>query len=323
MKNVSKTLSLALLVSLVSMSCENGIFGPKTDINDPNAAQGNLTVSITDAPIDNAEVKGAFVTITEVKIDGQVFNGFKGPKTVNVLELQNGNALNLGQNAVAADSYSKISFVLDSEKDAASSGPGCYVLKSDGTKEKLEFSSGTQTEIEMKPQNFVVSENGNTEIVVDFDLRKAIKSNNSDYSFVSKSELSAAVRAENKSNTGMIKGKVENYGAVGSNVVVYVYKKGTFNQSSEIKGQGSSDIKFANAVTSSKCDGSGNFTLAFLQQGEYEVYCDKPKSGSDLGLGVNTLLEASSSTNLKAVGVGAGAQTSLSLSIKIGGVLGL
>lgn len=322
MKKVSKSLALALLVSFVNMSCENGIFGPKTDINDSNAAQGNLTVSITDAPIDNAEVKGAFVTITEVKVDGKAFSGFKGPKTVNVLELQNGNSFNLGQNSVAANSYSKISFVLDAEKDAANSGPGCYILKSDGSKDKLEFSSGSTTEIEMKPQSFVVSEKGNTEIIVDFDLRKSIKSTNNNYSFVSKSELSAALRAENRSNTGVIKGKMENYGAVGSNVVVYVYKKGSFNQSSEIKGQGSSDIKYANAITSAKVDGSGNFTLAFLQQGEYEIYCDKPKSGSDLGLGVNTLLEVTSNTNLKAVGVSAGAQTSLTLSVKIG-ILGL
>ncbi len=298
MKNLIKFLTAVLIVGVSCISCENGDLSPQNDINDPNAPQGNLTISVTDAPIDNAEVKGAFVTITEVKVDGKAFSGFKGPKTVNLMELQNGNSLNLGQSSVAANSYSKLSFVLDSDKDASASGPECYILKTDGTKDKLEFTSGSQTEIDVQPQNFQVTESGSTDFVVDFDLRKSIKSNSSNYSFVTNNEIKAALRTENKVKTGVIKGKIDNYGAVGANVIVYAYKKGSFKQNDEIKGQGSSSIKFANCVSSTKADGAGNFTLAFLSEGEYEIYCYKPKSGSDLGLGVNTLLEMSSSTNL-------------------------
>ncbi|MFT4734408.1 MAG: hypothetical protein ACI9K1_001365, partial [Arcticibacterium sp.] len=65
------------------------------------------------------------------------------------------------------------------------------------------------------------------------------------------------------------------------------------------------------------------FTLAFLPEGNYEIICDKPESGSIGGLGINTLLNISSSTDLSNVGVNALAETSLSLKLEIGGLLNL
>lgn len=307
--------------SVVLFSCENGVFGPKGDINDSSKPQGNLSVAITDAPIDQAEVTGAFVTITSVKVDGQVLSGFKGPQTVNLLALQNGNSLNLGTQSVAADQYSKLTLEISSETDANGVAPGSYITFTNGTKEKLELSGNGKIEIELKPKNFEVTESGNTEIIVDFDLRKSIKSKNNDFSFVTLGELKSGVRAEVKAKTGTLKGKIDNYGAIGSKVIVYAYQKGSFNGNSEINGQGSSDIKFANAVSSAVVDGGGNFTLAFLPAGEYEIYVEKPQS-TGLGLGINTLLELTSNSNLKALAVNANAQTNVSLSVKLGGVLG-
>ncbi len=310
-----------IMLALVGFSCEDGVFSPKGDINDPNQPQGSMSFSMTDAPIDNANISGAFVTVTEIKVDGKTFSGFQGPKTVNVLALQNGNSMNLGQGNVAAGSYSKIEMVINAESDASGSGPGCYILKTDGTKEKLELASGNSSTIEMRPSDFKIEENGSTEIIMDFDLRKSIKSSGNDYSFVSKNELSAAVRAENKAMTGAIKGKIDNYAAAKSNMVVYVYNKGSFNAKSETKGQGSSDIKYAKAVTSAKVKADGSFNLSFLPEGNYEIHCEKPAQEANGGLGVSALLELQSTTDLKNVGVNAGAQTSLSLSVKLDGIL--
>ena len=72
------------------LSCDDSTNDP-----DPDSVNGTLKVSITDAPIDAPDVKGAFVTVTEIKVDGKTFEGFKGPKTINLLELQNGNSLSL------------------------------------------------------------------------------------------------------------------------------------------------------------------------------------------------------------------------------------
>jgi hypothetical protein len=323
MKTVKNHLFTFVVLSTLAFSCNKDAAEPGGNINDPNAAKGSLSVSITDAPIDQTNISGAFVTVTEIQIDGKVFSGFNGPKTINLLELQNGNSLSLGESNAAVGAYSTLKLVLDTEKDASGNAPGCYLTKTDGTKEKLEISGNGKTEIDLKPKNFTITESGKTEIVMDFDLRKAIKSKNNDYSFVTLGELKSSVRAENKSNTGMISGKIDNYSAVKSDVVVYAYKKGTFKGSDEIKGQGASEVKFANAITSAKVDAAGNFTLSFLPSGDYEVYCEKPDKSATLGLGINTLLEITSSTDIKAVGVSAGAKTELGLSVKIGGIVTL
>ncbi len=305
---------IAVVCCLTLLSCESNDVQKQNDINDPSAVKGNLSVSITDAPIDQAGVTGAFITVTEVKVDGKTFNGFSGPKTFNLLELQNGNTLNLGKQEVAANSYSTLTLVLDIEKDAAGTGPGCYVTKTGGVKEKLELAGKSAASIDIKPSDFRITEGGETEMVIDFDLRKAVSHKESDFTFVTENELKAALRAENKVRTGTIKGKIDNFAMLGSSVVVYAYKKGTFDSSKEINGQGSSEIKFANAVSSTKTDASGNFTLAFLPSEEYEIHVDKP-SGSGLGLGLNTLLQTSSSVDLKSINVAAGAQVNLSLSV--------
>ena len=45
---------ITLCVSLALFSCENGVFGPKGVINDTCKPQWNLSIAITDAPIDHA-----------------------------------------------------------------------------------------------------------------------------------------------------------------------------------------------------------------------------------------------------------------------------
>lgn len=311
---VMKNRFIAVVCSMALLACESDDVQKENDINDPNTVKGSLSVNITDAPIDQAGVTGAFITVTEIKVDGKTFSGFEGPKTFNLLELQNGNTLNLGKQDVAANTYSTLTLVLDIDKDASGTGPGCYVTKTGGTKEKLELAGKSTASLDLKPSDFIITESGQTEMVIDFDLRKAVNQKDGDFAFVTENELKAALRAENKVKTGTIKGKIDNFATLGSSAVVYAYKKGTFDSSKEISGQGSSEVKFANAVSSAKTDASGNFTLAFLPSEEYEIHVDKP-SGSGLGLGLNTLLQTSSSVDLKAIKVAAGAQVNLSLSV--------
>lgn len=318
-KQIKMLTAGAIALSAIGFSCDDNSMGP--DINDPNAQKGTLSVSVTDAPIDADNVSAVFVTFTEINIDGETFSGFTGPKTVNLLELQNGNSLNLGSSEATVGSYSNLELFIDSETDDSGSGPGCYIMMADGTKEKLQLSGNGATSLTIKPKNFEVTENGTTEIVMDFDLRKAIKSNeNTGFTFVSKGQLTSAVRAENKEMTGMIKGNIEN--SSGTDLVVYAYKKGEFNENAEINASGNSEVKFAKAVTSAKVDANGNFTLAFLPEGDYEVYCDKPQSNG-LGIGLNTLLDLSSNTDLQNVGVDAGAETNVTATVDLGGVLNL
>jgi len=321
MKNLFKNPKLFLLGLFIfpMISCEDN--GGDLNPSDPDAKKGTLAFSITDAPVDNADVSAAFVTITEIKVDGKVYEGFKGPKTIDILSLQNGNSLQLGEAMVGADSYSKIALVIDAETDQNGASPGCYIVKAGGVKDKLELAGNAKNEIELNAKNFVVESEGKTEIIMDFDLRKAIKHKNNDYAFVTAGELKSAIRAGNKQATGTITGNISNFSALSGQAVVYAYKKGSFNKEVEAKGQGASEIKFSNAVTSAKVDGGGNFKLSFLEAGEYEIQVAKPESETNANLNLNLVLDIESAIDLKSVAVKSNTQTSVSLKLKT--ILGL
>lgn len=313
---VSRMFFSAILIGSLGffqIACDNST-------NDPDPSKGNLKIAITDAPIDNPDVKGAFVTVTEIKVDGKTFEGFKGPKTVNLLELQNGNSVSLGDGEFDAGNFTKITLVLDYEKDQSGTAPGCYIQKTDNTKQKIQLSGNTQNTIDLTTKEFIVSKGTSTDLVLDFDLRKAIKSETSGsqttYSFVNYTELQSSIRVVERTSSGNISGKIENYNATTmGNVVVYVYKKGNFNQATETQGQGDSKVQFKNAITSAKVDASGNFKAAFLEQGDYEVHCAsyKKPTGGLFGLIALLNLESKNSIDLSSIAVKSNADVSLSI----------
>ncbi|RYU96747.1 DUF4382 domain-containing protein [Emticicia agri] len=319
---VSRMFFSAMLIGALGffqMSCEDSTNDP-----DPNTSNGTLKVSITDSPIDSPEVKGAFVTVTEIKVDGKTFEGFKGPKTVNLLELQNGNSLSLGEGNFNTGTFNKLTLVLDYEKDQSGTAPGCYIQKTDNTKQKLQLTGSTQNAIELTTKEFIVKEGTATDVILDFDLRKAVKSETSGsqttYSFVSYNELQSSIRLVERTSAGSITGKIDNYNATTmGNVVVYVYKKGTFNQATETQGQGENKIQFKNAITSAKVDANGNFKAAFLEQGDYEVHCasfNKP-TGGIFGLIALLNLTSKNSIDLSSIAVKSNADVSLSISASL------
>lgn len=291
---------------------------------DPSGENGSLRMEVTDAPVDEASVKGVFVTVTEVKLDGKKWEAFQGPKTVNLLELQGGKTATLSEGNIGAGSFNQITFVLNHERDASGNAPGCYVLRQDNSKNRLDVSGSATTEFVVKGSTFDVPEGQPQSMVVDFDLRKAIKAQSnsgSSYAFVTKGELESSVRYVKKDKAGTINGKLTNYNeSVNGKAVAYVYAKGSFNQNTETKGQGSSDIQFKNCVTSAKVNADGSFTAAFLNEGDYELHVATYRQESSGKLTLNAFLDLGSSANLNTISVKANTQTSLSVSIK--GILG-
>lgn len=323
---VSRMFFSAVLIGSLGffqMSCDDSTNDP-----DPNLASGTLKVSITDSPIDSPDVKAVFVTVTEIKVDGKTFDGFKGPKTVNLLELQNGNSLSLGEGSFNAGTFNKLTLVLDYEKDQSGTSPGCYVQKADNTKQKLQLTGSTQNAIDLTTKEFLVKEGSATDIILDFDLRKAVKSETSgsqtNYSFVSYGELQSSIRFVERISAGNIAGRIDNYNpSTMGNIVVYVYKKGTFSQTTETQGQGDSKIQFKNAITSAKVDVNGNFKVAFLEQGDYEVHCasyNKPNGGI---FGLVALLNLTSKNSIDLSSIAVKSSTDVNLSISVSTLLGL
>ncbi len=231
---------------------------------------GQLSIEITDAPVDDTRIEGVFVTIAEIKIDGKSIEGFS-KTTVDLMAYQNGHTQFLIEQELEATTYNRITLVIDHERDANGNFPGCYVKDKDAKKHKL---TDTSLEININRQ-IAVESDMSTEVVIDFDLRKAIQRNqdgDSEYRFVSTTSLNNSLRIIVKDNAGVIKGKCYHQASADNVVLVYAYKKGSFNRNVEMQGSAQSNLKFHNAVTSAKVASNGDYELHFLENGDYELH---------------------------------------------------
>lgn len=260
--------------------------------DDDNDNDGNVRFEITDAPIDDPNVKGVIVTIVGVEVDGQPISNFEGPLTFNLMDYRDGEVKGLGFADLDAGTYSNVTLIMDYDRDENGNSPGVYVQTTDNVKHAVKTSSNTDTEISVDG-NFVVDENNSNEtVVIDFDLRKSImysqSGGNSNYQLVSDADLDAAARLVTKEDAGTIEGDFDgDLTQAGDVIVVYAYKTGTYNNSER---QGT--VPFKNAVTSATVDGNEEFTLNFLPQGTYELYFvgyDDTNSDGKLEM-VNTLI---------------------------------
>lgn len=294
----------ALALAAFCVGCEK---------DDTNTTSGQLNLEITDGPADDPNVKAVFVTVAAVKIDGQNFDGFSGKKTIDLMAYQHGNVAALGLGDLDARSYQNITLVLDVDRDASGNTPGCYVQTLDNVKHRL--SADAQQEITVA-KNFIVEQGQKTNLVIDFDLRKSIRyqsSGGSDqYDFVSSSDLNASLRAVVKAKTGTVKGKCTNNIIASDRIVVYAYKKGQFNRAAEV--QAKEGVAFKNAVTSAAVDGSGNYHLSFLEEGEYELqFASFKDTNSDGKLELTGTLLLTSVLDLTTINIGANAQVQVDI----------
>lgn len=313
MKNYLKATAMLFASMFFVVSCSK-------DDNDNGGDQPkySTTYKITDAPVDYAGVEAVFVTITDVRVDGQSLEGFQA-MTVDLKALVDGKTETLGELDMKAGSYSNVELVLDYEQDVNGNAPGCYVEMANGTKDKLEASANS---IKIN-DSYEVFAGAANEVVLDFDLRKTIKeesgTSETDFEFVSMAELKSGIRTVNTELTGSIEGTVNDSQNTSDKIVVYAYEKGKFNAETETQGSGDSKVRFANAVTSDVVSGfGGSYSLNFLEEGEYElifVSYEEKQDGS--GLEFNALLNAESTTgiNLGAISVSGALQVSANVTI--------
>ena len=104
--------------------------------DDTNSGSASTAIKVTDAPLDDANVSGVFVTIAEIKLDGQTVQGFT-KTTVDLATYQNGSTKTIGTFNLEGKVYSSITFVLDFDADANGNAPGSYVLNTGNVKHKL------------------------------------------------------------------------------------------------------------------------------------------------------------------------------------------
>ncbi len=125
-----------------------------------------------------------------------------------------------------------------------------------------------------------------------------------------------------QSNAGSINGNyTEQVVVTNDKIVVYAYKKGTFDAGVESQPQGSDAILFKNAVTSSEVKGSLNartYKLAFLESGDYELHFatyDMDNNGRPVFKEILTSTITGGSSNADVVTIQAGVTASITTAI--------
>jgi len=241
------------------------------------SSTGTLSLSMTDAPPklekDVTEVNIAVIAI-EYNYEGNwtAAEGFE-PQTFNLLDLQNGKSLHLGDLILPAGHYSEIRFILAAPKEGAKdsevkANPDCNITFSDGTSVPLFVPSGAQSGYKGKGA-FEITANAKIAVTADFDVHKAIVVAGNSGKYL----LKPTIRLVVTELSGMINGTVvdvADYNTTSDSLVVYTYENGAYSTDEEIPN--SEGTLFENAVSSSDVNMTdGNFTLAFLEEGMYTL----------------------------------------------------
>lgn len=276
MKNFHKLIGLVLSLTLMTFISGCGGGGSSTTAT----STGVLSLSMTDAPPQLGE------NVTEVNIavigieyhhDGNWTNATDFiPQTFNLLDLQNGKSLHLGDMILPAGRYSEIRFKLaaPTKESEVKSNPDCNITYADGSSVPLFVPSGGQSGYKGKGA-FDITANAKIEVTADFDVHKSIvvtgkSTNNTKYI------LKPVIRLVVTELSGTINGTVvdvADYNKSSDSLVVYTYKSGDYDESDAIEMNG---IIFPNAISAGDVNMSdGNFTLAFLGEGNYSLITAK------------------------------------------------
>ncbi|MBT8190771.1 MAG: DUF4382 domain-containing protein [Bacteroidia bacterium] len=310
-----------LLLTLCFLACSKDEGFVNTDINSSNNSneKAELSIHVTDAPIDNSEVEACFVTIAGIYLDGVKVEAFS-ETTVDLLAYQNSDTYKLGDFEVDSRNYSSIELELMAESpDEATHPHGSYILDSEGKAHALINNSVFVS----LSSEFEADASTKTEIVLDFDLRKCVKEQddeNDKYDFVSNSKLNGAIRVSALSDTHIL-GECSSLLKYSDEVIVYIYNKGEFNAENEIQTESETKLQFRNAVSSSKLNGQKKFQLSFLKEGDYELHFYGYDFDQEGQLQLKGKLEVESLTTLlNLVDINVTAQSNIELSLMIVGM---
>jgi len=267
---------IGIILSFTLMTLISGC-GGGGDTATSSSNMGTLSLSITDAPPQ----LGPDVTEVNIRVIGIEYN-YEGnwttaedfePQTFNLLDLQNGKSLHLGDMVLPAGHYTEIRFKLaaPSKDSEVKSNPDCNITYADGSSVPLFVPSGGQSGYKGKGE-FDITANAKIEVTADFDVHKSIvvtgkSTKNTKYI------LKPVIRLVVTELSGMINGTVvdvADYNATSDSLVVYTYKAGTYDVSEE--DENADGINFPNAVSAGDVNMSdGNFTLSFLGEGNYSL----------------------------------------------------
>lgn len=243
---------------------------PSCQLDESNGS-GKLVLSVTDSPVDGVDVKAVYVTFTGLEYQNnggawETATTFGSPKLINLLDLQNGKTSLLGDFNLASGNYTGLRFKLDAPARGGNtpSNPGCYIEMVNGDKKPLFVPSGGQSGYKAIG-NFTVPINGLVEVTADFDLRKSVVATGGNATYI----LNPTIKITVNNQAGTINGTISNL-LSSKKYVIYAYSKDIYT-SSEASAPTGENVRFPNAISSSKIDPSGTYILPFLAAGTYDL----------------------------------------------------
>ena len=222
---------------------------------------GDLTLRVTDAPVDSATA--VVVEFTGVELRGasnQTFH-FDSPRQIDLLALTGGeNEILLEGVRLPAGRYNQLRLLINAGEHASDS----YIAFEDGTTHPLHIPSGAQTGLKLV-NGFTVPAGGSADFTVDFDLRKSVtkpKGQNGVYF------LRPTLRLVDSIEAGAVAGTVamELATAAGCEPAVYVYTGA--DAAVDDVGSGSEPLSSAQ-VELEPGSGEYSYRVAYLEPGDY------------------------------------------------------
>lgn len=242
-----------------------------------DSSSGTLSLSISDAPVDNANrvvVEFSGVSVKPASGEAVEFS-FETARQIDLLALQGGaSELLLDDVVLDAGNYAWVQLHVNAGMDASDS----FIELVDGSMHALYMPSGNETGLKLV-QGFTIPVNGSADFTIDFDLRKSItdpEAQGTPYI------LRPALRIVDNTEVGTIAGTVDASIAntTECSPAVYVYE-GHDITPGEVGSE--SEPVASGLVAMSDSTGEFEYAIAFLLTGDYTVAltCDAAADSAD------------------------------------------
>lgn len=233
---------------------------------------GVLNLSLTDAPIDQPNIKGVHITFQGLEYHKQdnswaTFEDWGEPKSFDLMNLTDGVSTLLGNFEMNAGQYNQLRFTLDApvRGEGTPESPGCYVEFDDGTTAPLYVPSAENAGFKLTGA-FQVPSNGTVELTADFDARKSVTVSSTGEVYI----LRPAVRLITNNQAGEIAGGISGFPTDGSDIIVYAYGNDTYT-AEEAAEPAAEETRFPNAVTSDMVNDQQSYHLYYLAPMTYDL----------------------------------------------------
>ena len=248
---------------------------------DSDTGTGKLTLSITDAAVDNAEhvyvqfhgieLQGAgtrtvlyycqdAADASKTVVRNAACTTAAAPKKIDLLALNSGlSDTLLNEYVLPAGAYNWIRLMVDTDAVLDS-----YIVVMGGASHELTIPSGSESGLKLN-RGFVVPNNGSADFTIDFDLRKSIHlTGTGEY------KLRPTLRLADNTLAGSIAGSVAaSIIPSGCSPAVYVFA-GSGTTPDDIDGIAPDPVTTA-SVKLNSISGEYRYTAAFLEAGNYTV----------------------------------------------------